>query len=214
MTQAAGRMAVLAVIVMIAACGRAADSLESIRAATMLPSEATANAGQPIDVEGLAGRVLCGYQGWFNTPADGAGLGIRFLKHLQRTRLLLHMVDVLPPDESDIAENVRVICNELIAFSGQLADREQWLVFNKIDLLPDEQRQPLIDRTLAALNWSGRWFAISAVTRQGCDVLCREAMAWVDAQAPRSEDQLDPPAAAGLDDPQPPVSDAGEPQAD
>ena len=77
MTQAAGRMAVLAVIVMIAACGRAADSLESIRAATMLPSEATANAGQPIDVEGLAGRVLCGYQGWFNTPADGAGLGWR-----------------------------------------------------------------------------------------------------------------------------------------
>jgi GTP-binding protein len=139
--------------------------------------------------------VMVDVPGLIEGAAGGAGLGIRFLKHLQRTRLLLHMVDVLPPDESDIAENVRVISNELIAFSEQLADREQWLVFNKIDLLPEEDRQELVDRTLAALNWAGRWFAISAVTRQGCDVLCREAMIWVDAQAPRTEDQLDQPPA-------------------
>ncbi len=135
--------------------------------------------------------VMVDVPGLIEGAADGAGLGIRFLKHLQRTRLLLHMIDVLPPDGADISENIRVISGELTAFGAELASREQWLVFNKIDLLPKEERQPLIDRTLAQLDWAGRWFAISAVTREGCERLSQEAMAWVDAHAPTVETYAD-----------------------
>ncbi|WP_411886907.1 Obg family GTPase CgtA [Hydrocarboniphaga effusa] len=133
--------------------------------------------------------VMVDVPGLIEGAADGAGLGIRFLKHLQRTRLLLHMVDVMPPDGSDIAENIRVINAELAEFSEELSSREQWLCFNKIDVLAPEERQELIDRTLAELDWQGRWFAISAATREGCDVLAREAMAWVEAHAPVIEDE-------------------------
>jgi GTP-binding protein len=133
--------------------------------------------------------VMVDVPGLIEGAADGAGLGIRFLKHLQRTRLLLHMVDVLPPGGGDIVENIRVINAELIEFRAEMADREQWLCFNKIDLLPVDERQPLIDATLEALNWQGRWFAISAATREGCDVLAKEAMAWVDAHAPAEPEE-------------------------
>src|SRR3546814_2189826 len=66
--------------------------------------------------------------GLIEGAAEGAGLGIRFLKHLQRTRLMLHLIDVLPPDGSDIVSNVKTINGELKAFSDELAARDQWLV--------------------------------------------------------------------------------------
>ncbi|TDU31233.1 GTP-binding protein [Panacagrimonas perspica] len=129
--------------------------------------------------------VMVDVPGLIEGAAEGAGLGIRFLKHLSRTRLLLHMIDVMPPDGASLSANVRTIREELRAFSPEVSAREQWLVFNKIDVMPREEADELVQRTLAELDWKGRWFAISAVTRVGCDVLSAAAMQWIDEQAPR-----------------------------
>ncbi|MFT4047651.1 MAG: GTPase ObgE [Solimonas sp.] len=128
--------------------------------------------------------VMVDIPGLIEGAAEGAGLGIRFLKHLQRTRLMLHLVDVLPPDGSDIVANIKTINAELKAFSEELAGREQWLVFNKIDVMPEDEWQALVKQTLKKLRWKGRWFAISAATHAGCDELSEAAMQWVEAHAP------------------------------
>jgi GTPase len=143
----------------------------------------------------LKSFVMVDVPGLIEGAAGGAGLGIRFLKHLSRTRLLLHLVDVQPPDATPLATSIRTIQDELRAFSAEVSRREQWLVFNKIDLMPAEASQKLIADTLRELDWKGRWFAISAATRAGCDRLCAEAMQWIEAQAPRQpESALDPPS--------------------
>ncbi|MGB0218775.1 MAG: Obg family GTPase CgtA [Sinimarinibacterium flocculans] len=121
--------------------------------------------------------------GLIEGAADGAGLGIRFLKHLQRTRLLLHLVDIQPPDGSDIVANIRTINGELKGFSAELTHKEQWLVFNKTDLMPEAEWRALVDKAIRRLRWKRPWFTISAATRHGCDELCEAAMAWVEAQA-------------------------------
>lgn len=132
--------------------------------------------------------VMVDIPGLIAGAAEGAGLGIRFLKHLSRTRLLLHLVDVLPPDETPIAQQVQTIIAELANFSEDVLGRERWLVFNKIDLLESGAKDALIQESLEALDWQGRWFAISAASREGCEDLCREAMRWIEAQAPRERD--------------------------
>jgi GTP-binding protein len=130
--------------------------------------------------------------GLIEGAADGAGLGVRFLKHLQRTRLLLHLVDVLPPDGGDIVGNIRTINGELKAFSegasgAGLEQKEQWLVFNKTDLMPPDEADALIRSVLKRLKWKGPWFAISAATHAGCDALCEAAMVWVETHVPQLE---------------------------
>jgi GTP-binding protein len=131
----------------------------------------------------LRSFVMVDIPGLIEGAAQGAGLGIRFLKHLQRTRLLLHLVDVAPPDGGDLAGHVQTINAELAEFSAELAGREQWLVFTKIDVLQPGQVEELCERALQTLGWKGRVFRISAVRRDGLDALCREAMDWVDAHA-------------------------------
>ncbi|OGT19282.1 MAG: GTPase ObgE, partial [Gammaproteobacteria bacterium RBG_16_57_12] len=107
--------------------------------------------------------VIADIPGLIEGAAEGAGLGIRFLKHLARTRLLLHMVDIMPPGgTSDPVEDVRAIERELEKFSPELAKRERWLVLNKIDLLPPEERQPYCDEIVRRLDWQGPVFRISA----------------------------------------------------
>ena len=144
---------------------------------------------QPGVVEVGAGRafVMVDIPGLIEGAADGAGLGIRFLKHLQRTRLMLHLVDILPPDESDIVDNIRTIQGELKAFGAELEQREQWLVFNKTDLMPEKESQALTSAALKKLRWKGRWFAISGVTGRGCPALCEAAMTWCEAQTLAAE---------------------------
>ena len=144
-----------------------------------------------VSVGPLKSFVMVDVPGLIEGAAEGAGLGIRFLKHLSRTRLLLHLVDVLPPDEVPLVTSIRTIQDELRAFSAEVSNREQWLVFNKIDLLTPEDARERIAQTLAELGWTGRWFAISAATRAGCDVLCAEAMQWIEAQAPRQHEPED-----------------------
>src|SRR6185369_8200438 len=120
--------------------------------------------------------VIADIPGLIEGASEGAGLGIRFLKHLTRTRLLLHLVDVLPPDGADPAENVRAIERELSRFSATLAARERWLVLNKTDLLPDTEREQLCDEIVERLGWCGPVHRVSALAGEGTDALCQAIM--------------------------------------
>jgi len=141
-----------------------------------------------VSVGPLASFVMADIPGLIEGAADGAGLGIRFLKHLARTHLLLHLVDVSPySDSGDPVHDVRAIEHELAQYDAALAGRERWLVLNKIDLLPEaecEQRQHDI---ISALDWQGAVFAISAAQKQGTDELCQAVMRWLERE--RNEQQ-------------------------
>lgn len=133
--------------------------------------------------------VMVDIPGLIQGAAEGAGLGIRFLKHLNRTRLMLHLVDVMPPDGAPIAERVRTIEAELAGFSDALREREQWLVFNKCDLLPEAELNAVVELALRELDWERPWFRISAATGQGCDELCHKVMDWIIEQRSSGADE-------------------------
>ena len=103
--------------------------------------------------------------GLIEGAAEGAGLGIRFLKHLQRTRVLLHLVDIAPPDpDADPVKDARAIVGELKKFSKDLRTKPRWLVLNKIDLLPADEAEKRCAEIVRRLRWKGPTFRISAVT--------------------------------------------------
>jgi GTP-binding protein len=115
--------------------------------------------------------------GLIEGAAEGAGLGIRFLKHLQRTRVLLHLVDIAPPDpDADPVKDARSIVAELKKFSAELADKERWLVLNKLDLLPHKQAEERCKEIVRRLRWKGPVYRISALAKQGTEALCRDVM--------------------------------------
>lgn len=120
--------------------------------------------------------VIADIPGLIEGAAEGAGLGVQFLKHLTRTRILLHLVDIAPPDEVDVAAQVRAIVRELRKFRPGLARRERWLVANKIDLLPEAEREGRVQALVRRLAWNGRVYAISAATGEGCEGLVRDLM--------------------------------------
>ena len=154
-----------------------------------------------VSVGPLRSFVMMDIPGLIEGAADGAGLGIRFLKHIQRTRLMLHMVDILPPDGSDIVTNIKTINAELAEFSEELAQRDQWLCFNKIDQMPADEAMALINKAVKKLKWKGRWFAISAVSRAGLDELLPAVMDWVEAHAPKVEETVwEAPTAVSSDE--------------
>lgn len=118
--------------------------------------------------------VIADIPGLIEGASEGAGLGVQFLKHLSRTGLLLHVVDIAPMDEIDPVESVHVIEKELEKYSDALAGKERWLVLNKTDLLLEEEASELCDQIVERLNWTGPVFAISAVNRVGTDDLVKE----------------------------------------
>lgn len=124
--------------------------------------------------------VVADIPGLIEGAAEGAGLGIRFLKHLVRTRLLLHVVDMAPFDETDPEHSIRAIVGELEKFSPTLAGRDRWLVLNKLDLLPEDQHEEICSALLKSLGWTGPVYKVSAMKSQGLDVLCRDIMTWID----------------------------------
>jgi GTP-binding protein len=129
----------------------------------------------------LQSFVMADIPGLIEGAADGAGLGIRFLKHLQRTRLLLHIVDIAPPDpQSDPVKDARAIVLELKKFSPELATRERWLVLNKIDLLTEDEVEKRCREIVRRLRFKGPVFRISGATRDGTDELCRAVMGRLD----------------------------------
>lgn len=135
--------------------------------------------------------VMADIPGLIEGASEGAGLGIRFLKHLARTRVLLHLVDVAPLDQADPADNARVIISELEQFSAVLAQKERWLVLNKMDLLPAEERDAMLDYMRAELDWQGPIFAISAVQREGTRALCEALMRAIAQQRKALEEDED-----------------------
>ncbi|PID54915.1 MAG: GTPase ObgE [Gammaproteobacteria bacterium] len=129
-----------------------------------------------VKVDAHRSFVVADIPGLIEGAADGAGLGVRFLKHLTRNRLLLHLVDIAPFDGSDPIEGAQAIVRELEAFSETLAARERWLVLNKTDLLDDEALAKQRAAIIEALNWRGQVFEISAISGEGCERLAQAVM--------------------------------------
>ena len=115
--------------------------------------------------------VIADVPGLIEGAAEGAGLGVQFLKHLQRTRLLLHLVDIAPLDEMPPADAVRKLEQELINFDSSLGDKPRWIVFTKTDVLEQSEAEEIADRVIRELSWTDPWFMISSVTRNGTDRL-------------------------------------------
>lgn len=133
-----------------------------------------------VKVDKLRSFVMADIPGLIEGAADGAGLGIRFLKHLARTRLLLHVVDIAPWDGSDPADNVNKIVEELRHFSPALSERDRWLVLNKIDLLPEDEADERCNAIVEALQWDAPVFRISASERIGTDRLVQAIMVYIE----------------------------------
>lgn len=121
--------------------------------------------------------VMADIPGLIEGAAEGAGLGIRFLKHLSRTRILLQLVDVAPIDpEGEPIKAVKTLAAELKKFSKDLAKRERWLVLNKIDLLAPDERDRQVQKIVKGLRWKGPVFTVSAATGEGCQALAARLM--------------------------------------
>ncbi|PWV59303.1 Obg family GTPase CgtA [Plasticicumulans acidivorans] len=130
----------------------------------------------------LKSFVMADIPGLIEGAAEGAGLGVRFLKHLSRTSLLLHLVDMSPySDSSDPVADVRVIEQELAKYSEELVGRERWLVLNKLDLVAAEEREQRVQMVIDGLGWSGPVFRLSAISGEGADALCWAIMTHLDA---------------------------------
>ena len=126
--------------------------------------------------------VMADIPGLIEGAAEGAGLGIRFLKHLARTRILLHLVDIAPlAPEAEPVKAVKALAAELKKFSPELAQRERWLVFNKVDLLPEEERAARVQEIVKGLGWKGLVYTVSAATSQGCKELSARLMERLEA---------------------------------
>ncbi|TDO10512.1 MULTISPECIES: Obg family GTPase CgtA [Halomonas] len=126
--------------------------------------------------------VMADVPGLIEGASEGAGLGLRFLKHLTRTRLLFHVVDVAPFDGSDPVAAAEAIIHELGEFSPALSELPRWLVLNKLDLLPAEEREAVVDDIVRRLGWEGPAFRISAISRDGTDALVQAAYRWLTEQ--------------------------------
>ena len=127
--------------------------------------------------------VVADIPGVIEGAAEGAGLGIRFLRHLARTRILLHIVDLMPYDESDPVENFNGIMNELYKYSESkdisLKDKPVWLIFNKTDLMSDEENQEKMNDVLERLDWDGPVFKMSAIKKEGTREICNSIMDYL-----------------------------------
>ncbi len=155
---------------------------------TLYPNLGVVNMGQ--------GRsfVIADIPGVIAGAAEGAGLGLQFLKHLSRTRLVLHLVDIAPMDEHiDPAEEVQQLVAEVEKYGGDLAARERWLVLTKKDLLLDEDFEQQKNVLLEKLNWQGKVFAISSITGEGVEELSQALMQHIEsfAVAESSEPDLE-----------------------
>jgi len=132
--------------------------------------------------------VLADIPGLIEGAAEGAGLGHQFLRHLARTRLLLHLVDLAPPDpDADPVAQARAIVEELRRYDEALYHKPRWLVLNKIDLIPQAERQQRIDAFVREFDWHGPVYAIAAISGEGCQALVYAIMDYLEGlSAPRA----------------------------
>ncbi|GAA5076335.1 GTPase ObgE [Lysobacter panacisoli] len=139
-----------------------------------------------VSVEAHRSFVIADIPGLIEGAAEGAGLGTQFLKHLQRTRLLLHLVDIAPMEGGvegvSPAEQVRAIEHELEKHDPELLDKPRWLVLNKADLLLEEEQQAAAKAIIDELGWKDRWYMVSAISREGTWPIMLDVMAFFDRQ--------------------------------
>ncbi len=147
-----------------------------------------------VKVDAYRSFVVADIPGLIEGASEGAGLGVRFLKHLTRNRILLHLVDVAPPDGADPVDAAAAIDRELSAFSPALAARPRWLVLNKTDLIDDELLADIKTRLIDVLSWQGPLYAISAISGEGTTRLCQDIMRWLEDR--RLDEAADPELAA------------------
>ena len=123
--------------------------------------------------------VIADLPGLIEGAAEGSGLGIRFLKHVARTKLLFHVVDIAPIDDSDPVDNIKAIENELAKFDPDLLKKERWLVLNKADLLPPDEVEKVSKTIVERLKWEGKVYVISGLAHQGLENLAKDAMSYL-----------------------------------
>lgn len=138
-----------------------------------------------VSVDRWKSFVVADIPGLIEGASDGAGLGIRFLKHLARTRLLLHLVDMAPLDESSAPDAAEVIVNELEKFSPSLAERDRWLVLNKCDQILEEEQEARKQEIVDRLEWNGPVYVISAIAKEGTEQLTRDIMRYLEERSQR-----------------------------
>lgn len=134
--------------------------------------------------------VIADIPGLIEGAAEGAGLGIQFLRHLQRTRLLLHIVDFAPFDNVDPVKEAKAIVKELKKYDESLFEKPRWLVLNKLDMVPEDERQKRVKSFIKRFGWKGPMFEISALTREGCEELVVEIYNYLATQR-RQEDRAE-----------------------
>ena len=132
--------------------------------------------------------VIADIPGIIEGAADGAGLGTQFLKHLERCRILLHVIDILPADGSDPLENAKTIISELEQHNEKLAGKPRWVVFNKLDLVLEDEAEEIIQRILTGLDWQGESHNISAFSKIGTQELSQKVMTFIEQLPPEEED--------------------------
>jgi GTP-binding protein len=136
--------------------------------------------------------VVADIPGLIEGAAEGAGLGHQFLRHLQRTRLLLHVVDVAPLDpDADPVKDARAIVAELKKYDPALFAKPRWLVLNKLDLLPEDERVARAKAFVKALRWKGPAFSVAAISGTGCRELVYAIQDWLDAHPVHSASTVD-----------------------
>jgi GTP-binding protein len=137
--------------------------------------------------------VVADIPGLIEGAAEGAGLGHQFLRHLQRTRLLLHVVDVAPLDpDADPVQDARAIVAELKKYDVTLHAKPRWLVLNKLDLLPEEERVKRAKAFVKAFRWQGPVFSIAAISGSGCRELVYAIQGWLDAHPAMHAEAAEP----------------------
>ena len=134
-----------------------------------------------VSVSPLKSFVMADIPGLIEGASEGAGLGHRFLKHLSRTSILLHLVDILPYDDVDPVTSAKIIIHELAEYNPELLDKPRWLVINQIDKIADlNERNAAVKKIVSGLKWKDKVFAISALTGEGTKELCFALMQRVD----------------------------------
>jgi len=134
-----------------------------------------------VSVEPGASFVMADIPGLIEGAADGAGLGALFLRHVQRTALLLHLTEVEPLDGGSAVASIRAIERELGRFDADLLAKPRWLLLNKADLLPREDAKVLAQAIVAELDWRAPWFIVSGLSGDGLTEVMRKAQAFVNA---------------------------------
>lgn len=145
-----------------------------------------------VKVENYRSFVIADVPGLIEGAADGAGLGTQFLRHLQRTRLLLHLVDISPMEGGvegvSPVDQVRAIERELEKHDPELLDKPRWLILNKADLMFEDEARAAAEQIIAELGWEGPWFLVSALGREGTWPIMNKVMTFFDKQREEAEE--------------------------